>query len=147
MQKHPALAVITCFFIVVGVAPYGVSVDLAYPLLHLSLDLSLQYVGLIVALGLLLGWRWEGAGRWARIGGRLLTWALLAVVMVQVCSTLGGVFSGSGTFQFSVLWPALTGHSPVMFLMIGAATCGYLFWQSRILARPARNGLSCQGVG
>jgi hypothetical protein len=146
MPNHVALAVITCFFIVVGVAPYGVSVDLTYPLLHLSLDLSLQYVGLIVALSLLLGWRWVAVGRWARIGGRLATWALLVVVMTQICSTFAGLFSGSGTFQFSVLWPALTGHSPVMFLIIGGAICSYLFWQSRILARPPRNASSYHGV-
>lgn len=52
MRRRAETAI--AFFILTGLAPYGLSVDLTYPVIHLSLDLSLQYVGLFVALALVL---------------------------------------------------------------------------------------------
>ena len=74
MRLDIPTVVIIAFFVVTGLAPYGLSLDLTYPVVHLSLDLSLQYIGLLVALGLLLGWRWTHIGRSARFVGRLSTW-------------------------------------------------------------------------
>jgi hypothetical protein len=133
MRLDIPTVVIMAFFVVTGLAPYGLSVDLTYPVVHLSLDLSLQYIGLLVALGLLLGWRWTHIDRSARFVGRLSTWALLGIVMVQFCSTLAGMTSGTGTLHFIVLWPALSGNSPVAFLVVGAVAAGYLYWQSLAL--------------
>jgi hypothetical protein len=54
MRRRAETAVIIAFFILTGLAPYGLSVDLTYPVIHSSLDLSLQYVGFLVALALVL---------------------------------------------------------------------------------------------
>jgi hypothetical protein len=55
------------------------------------------------------------------------------------------MLSGNGTLRFIVLWPLLNGHSASGFLVVAAATAGYLCWQARILAN-ARTGLSSQAV-
>jgi hypothetical protein len=105
MRRHAETAVITAFFILTGLAPYGLSVDLTYPVIHLSLDLSLEYVGLLVALALVLSLRWGGIGRFVRLLGRVATWCLLGIVVVQLCSNVVGVLSGNGTLHFIMLWP------------------------------------------
>jgi hypothetical protein len=133
MRRHAETAVITAFFILTGVAPYGLSVDLTYPVIHRSLDLSLQYVGLLVALALVFSLRWTGIGRLARFLGRVATWCLFGVVVVQLCSAVVGILSGNGTLHFIVLWPVLNGHSPLGFLLVATMTGGYLYWQARTL--------------
>jgi hypothetical protein len=145
MRRHAETAVIIAFFILTGLAPYGLSVDLTYPVIHLSLDLSLEYVGLLVALALVFSLRWTGIGRFARFLGRVATWCLLGIVVVQLCSTVVGMLSGNGTLHFIVLWPVLNGHSPFEFLLVATMTGGYLYWQARKLGNTTIR-ISAQAV-
>ena len=128
MPNSLSLAVVTAFFVLTGVAPHGTSVELRYPLVGLSLDLSLQYLGLPIALGLFLRWRW------ARLVGLFATAALLVVLLVELLVTVVGPFSGPGSFKFALLWPWLAGTSPMVFVAAAVAISCYLYWQSRTLA-------------
>jgi hypothetical protein len=91
--------VIAAFFVLMGLAPQGVTVDLSYPLVRARLDFDYQYVGLLIAIAVALRWRW------GRIVGRFATVALAAILIVELVLTLVGVLSGAGSFDLAVFLP------------------------------------------
>ena len=50
--------VIAAFFVLMGLAPQGVTIDAAYPLVRARLDFDYQYVGLRIAMAAAFRWRW-----------------------------------------------------------------------------------------
>jgi hypothetical protein len=135
MPNARSLAVVAAFFVLTGVAPHGTSVELRYPLAGLHLDLSLQYIGLPIALGLVLRWRW------ARLAGLFATLALLVVLVVELLFTAIGPLSGRGSFQFALLWPWLAGTSLIAFAATAVAISCYLYWQAKTLASSETRAL------
>lgn len=123
--------VIAAFFVLMGLAPQGVTVDLSYPLVRARLDFDYQYVGLFIAIGIAFRWRW------GRFLGRLATWALGIVLATELMLTLVGMLSGTGSLHFAVLWPSLNGNSPVAFVMVAVLISTYLHWQSRAFGQRA----------